>query len=93
MEHFNRTLSEISQQRLNLQPLTREHYQSCDGMDELQPPVCPICLDSIALDSLIYKTPCTHIYHKDCLDTWLTAHTVCPYCRFNFEEEHPLYRQ
>lgn len=26
---------------------------------------------------------CNHIFHKNCLDSWLLAHQNCPYCRTN----------
>lgn len=43
---------------------------------------CPICLESFQTDDELRMIPnCEHIYHADCIKTWLQANTVCPYCR------------
>ena len=27
------------------------------------------------------KTPCGHVFHSKCLETWLEIKNECPYCR------------
>lgn len=41
---------------------------------------CSICIDYI-LESDKKITSCNHIFHKECLDKWLTLNRKCPYCR------------
>lgn len=41
---------------------------------------CSICIDYI-LESDKKITSCNHIFHKKCLDEWLTLNRKCPYCR------------
>jgi len=43
---------------------------------------CCICL-SIFLDNEMVKVliECQHVYHSQCLDMWLRAHSSCPLCR------------
>lgn len=46
------------------------------------PEKCTICLDPFAEEGLVRKLECKHVYHKECIDTWLTSHrSICPLCR------------
>lgn len=38
---------------------------------------CNICFDS----KLHIKTPCNHIFCKNCIESWLNTATTCPFCR------------
>ena len=29
----------------------------------------------------VYKTPCKHIFHEECLKNWLHMKSDCPVCR------------
>ena len=52
---------------------------------------CSICCDKIInIQDLtnIIKTSCSHIYHKECLYTWLYNNSSCPLCR-SFIEKIP----
>lgn len=43
---------------------------------------CSICLaDYQAADVLRLLPECSHMFHIDCVDTWLKAHPTCPICR------------
>ncbi|XP_061353461.1 RING-H2 finger protein ATL57 [Gastrolobium bilobum] len=43
---------------------------------------CAICLDEFRVgDSVKMITYCKHVFHKECIDTWLAAHVTCPVCR------------
>lgn len=43
---------------------------------------CSICLDTFEPDSKIRLIDCKHVFHSDCLDTWLLQHDYkCPHCR------------
>lgn len=53
--------------------------------DDKQDP-CSICMDDIPEDD-VFKTPCKHVFHKDCLKTWFVTQSTegkeqtCPLCR------------
>lgn len=35
----------------------------------------------------IYKLPCNHCYHVDCVTQWLILHNTCPMCRYKCPAE------
>lgn len=32
--------------------------------------------------------PCSHIFHPECIGTWLEKNASCPVCKHNFGEGH-----
>jgi len=44
---------------------------------------CAICLSGLEINSeeKLYKTPCGHLFHSDCLKEWGGKKLVCPCCR------------
>ncbi|PVZ97685.1 hypothetical protein BB558_006355 [Smittium angustum] len=79
------TLSSNDRSKINnifTQENTTNHPQT--NINEHPEVDCSICFDEISGIDQVRKIPCNHIYHKNCLDTWLTTRsTVCPSCRFN----------
>eukprot|EP00931_Biecheleriopsis_adriatica_P120415 TRINITY_DN9553_c0_g1_i1.p1 TRINITY_DN9553_c0_g1~~TRINITY_DN9553_c0_g1_i1.p1 ORF type:complete len:283 (-),score=35.22 TRINITY_DN9553_c0_g1_i1:288-1043(-) len=53
------------------------------------PEACSICLEGFLAGDWLKRTSCSelgvgHVFHQQCLDTWLEGHHTCPVCR------HPL---
>ncbi|KAK9713096.1 hypothetical protein RND81_06G002400 [Saponaria officinalis] len=45
---------------------------------------CAVCLSDFDDDETLRLLPkCDHVFHSECIDTWLEAHTTCPVCRHN----------
>lgn len=46
-------------------------------------PTCPICLDDFeSNESQVRELPCQHIFHADCIDTFLISNSsLCPMCK------------
>ncbi|KAJ8750157.1 hypothetical protein K2173_014072 [Erythroxylum novogranatense] len=43
---------------------------------------CAICLGEFEEKESVKMIPsCEHIFHSDCIDTWLKLHVTCPVCR------------
>mmetsp|Transcript_40312 Transcript_40312/g.114124 ORF Transcript_40312/g.114124 Transcript_40312/m.114124 type:complete len:441 (+) Transcript_40312:484-1806(+) len=43
---------------------------------------CPICLEPFVPGEKYRSLSCSHVFHKDCVDTWLVDHRGdCPVCR------------
>lgn len=49
------------------------------GQDALE---CAVCLNEFQDDETLRLIPkCDHVFHPDCIDTWLISHSTCPVCR------------
>lgn len=59
--------------------------------------VCSICLEDLGTQQAIYKTPCNHLFHNDCLNGYCETQgrldnqtgmfvLPCPLCRTNLNE-------
>jgi len=45
---------------------------------------CPICMNEIETFNKVVKLTCSHIYHQECINTWLQEKkksSTCPICR------------
>lgn len=66
--------------------------------------ICTVCMESVGLGELCRELRCGHVFHKECVDPWLTGEScghqstnTCPNCRAVVEctpapvrEEKPL---
>jgi len=43
---------------------------------------CSICMEEFKINDKAMELPCHHLYHKDCVVTWLNTNNTCPVCRF-----------
>ncbi|KAI5005862.1 hypothetical protein ZWY2020_033105 [Hordeum vulgare] len=56
-----------------------EYRGTTDESDQWE---CSICLCTMADGEVARQLPrCMHLFHRACVDMWLTAHTTCPVCR------------
>uniref|UniRef100_A0A0G4ICD7 RING-type domain-containing protein n=1 Tax=Chromera velia CCMP2878 TaxID=1169474 RepID=A0A0G4ICD7_9ALVE len=49
-----------------------------------RPEVCNICLNGLGLEDEVRMMPCGHVWHTECIDTWLELRASCPSCRSEF---------
>ncbi|XVE54824.1 hypothetical protein DITRI_Ditri03aG0113700 [Diplodiscus trichospermus] len=43
---------------------------------------CVICLEEILEGLKGRRMPCSHVYHQECIFSWLEKSNLCPLCRF-----------
>ena len=43
--------------------------------------VCCICLANYENNDELRELPCSHLFHKDCVDKWLKINALCPLCK------------
>ncbi|XP_050779992.1 E3 ubiquitin-protein ligase ZNRF3 isoform X3 [Gopherus flavomarginatus] len=63
---------------------------SCGALDTLSSSStsdCAICLEKYIDGEELRVIPCTHSFHKKCVDPWLLQHHTCPHCRHNIIEQ------
>ena len=49
---------------------------------------CSICHEQLMQDVNIL--PCSHRFHNECIEPWITSHNSCPICRAPIVEEDEL---
>lgn len=42
---------------------------------------CSVCIDKFSRDDTCRELKCHHLFHKDCIDNWLSDNINCPVCR------------
>ena len=42
---------------------------------------CVFCLESFSIEGAVKRLQCGHIFHPECLNTWLQDNNTCPICR------------
>ncbi|XP_073239845.1 uncharacterized protein [Porites lutea] len=42
---------------------------------------CTICRCDYEEDETVFELPCSHLFHPQCVTTWLKMHATCPTCR------------
>ena len=54
----------------------------CSAADAEGGALCAVCLEDARCGEAVRRLPaCGHLFHRDCVDMWLHAHTTCPLCR------------
>lgn len=52
---------------------------------------CAICISEFIDDDILRLLPgCRHVFHTDCINTWLENHVTCPVCRSNLSDPEVL---
>ena len=43
---------------------------------------CIICLSEFEIGDQVSALPCAHVFHTECIASWLKKHCQCPVCKF-----------
>jgi hypothetical protein len=64
-----------------------------DQQPDQEPQTCSICLGDFNNELVIQLPICCHLFHKECLRTWLQSHKECPNCRADIRENSKLAKE
>ncbi|NXX98944.1 RN215 protein, partial [Centropus bengalensis] len=78
-QHIRRRLAALKTRRFHPGKATR----TCD-IDS-----CAVCLDQFHKSQWLRVLPCSHEFHRDCVDPWLLLQQTCPLCKRNVLGENP----
>jgi hypothetical protein len=67
---------------------TDESKQSeVNGSDDNQKSCC-ICMEDFKDAEDVRTLPCLHIFHTNCIDSWLVKSRTCPICKFDITQNN-----
>ena len=70
-----------------------EPQENSSKLIKLSSKTCPICIDAFEIGDEICcsrNSNCPHVFHTECMVSWLMKHNDCPLCRADYlikEEE------
>lgn len=65
-------------------------HRSLDAQNSREQAECCICLGVFEDGDKVKVLPlCSHCYHSECVDTWLSGHSSCPLCRASLRVDSP----
>eukprot|EP01016_Furgasonia_blochmanni_P009967 TRINITY_DN1417_c0_g1_i4.p1 TRINITY_DN1417_c0_g1~~TRINITY_DN1417_c0_g1_i4.p1 ORF type:complete len:198 (-),score=11.48 TRINITY_DN1417_c0_g1_i4:285-878(-) len=82
MEHDNNYRSPASREIVETLPYLKYQKEVNGNMEE-----CTVCREEFKEAEEVREMPCKHIFHGECLLTWLREKNSCPTCRYELPTE------
>jgi hypothetical protein len=74
---------------VGLSPQQINQFTELVNFDGEEQTICSVCRDEISTGAHCRKiNSCSHYFHHNCLDTWLTNNHTCPNCRTDLRESN-----
>jgi len=54
---------------------------------------CVVCLENFKVGDTATRIACGHLFHEDCVKTWLASSNQCPICRYELPTDNAVYEQ
>lgn len=64
-----------------LSEIERKVFQRNANVAKGEEEKCPICITEFEDGEEIKNLPCNHMFHGNCIDTWLVQNSHCPICK------------
>ncbi|NWI64166.1 RN215 protein, partial [Todus mexicanus] len=78
-QHIRRQLSALKTRRYHPGKVLQSRACEIDS--------CAVCLDQFHKSQWLRVLPCSHEFHRDCVDPWLLLQQTCPLCKRNILSE------
>lgn len=75
MAEYPRVTTGLIQKKI----ITNTNISICVGNYD----ICIICQFKPNFGDILRTLHCKHLFHINCIDTWLTEHNICPICKQN----------
>ncbi|XP_045478750.1 protein goliath-like [Harmonia axyridis] len=49
---------------------------------------CAVCIERYKHNDTLRILPCSHEFHRDCIDPWLLEHRTCPMCKMDILQHY-----
>jgi E3 ubiquitin-protein ligase RNF181 len=77
-------------------PAARSAIEALDSRviaagEEREGEECAVCRDGVAAGECVKRLPCSHLYHEECILSWLQLRNSCPLCRFELPTDDAEY--
>ncbi|NXO30964.1 RN215 protein, partial [Cisticola juncidis] len=79
-QHIRRRLLALKTRRYHPRKAPRSRACEIDS--------CAVCLDQFHKSQWLRVLPCSHEFHRDCVDPWLLLQQTCPLCKRNILGEN-----
>ncbi|XP_041878794.1 RING finger protein 215 [Corvus kubaryi] len=76
-------LKQHIRQRLSALKMRRYHPGKPPRSRACEIDSCAVCLDQFHKSQWLRVLPCSHEFHRDCVDPWLLLQQTCPLCKRN----------
>jgi len=73
----------VGQRRINnvADETSAEVDELASNVSEQSMPTCAVCLGALGEGDEARSLPCEHMFHMECIDSWLSKSRQCPVCR------------
>lgn len=79
LEELTREHKGLSEMEINMIPKVKYRVKHLPNGEEKDK--CPICITELEDKTVVRNLPCNHIFHPQCIDTWLASNPQCPICK------------
>ena len=75
----------MSRERLaRVEEIVFHKNENCKAGEEEK---CSICISEFENEEKIKRLPCGHLFHGNCINTWLVQNSLCPICKTNVSDQ------